>query len=225
MTKPFVVAGGIVRNRAWILPWHLAHVRSNLPALLYYLTGDNEDDTEEVLKLDGNDMNVPSFFSRHDTGFAGWRRDGEPRYSSEVMAGERNLWLKTAVERWPNLTHLWVVDSDVLPHLDCLEKLLAVDRPVVGAWVPGCTPTEGWDNGTGQARRTGAEGRRESTFRATMLGGCYLIRRDAIDAGVRWAAHPQGEDGGFGDSCRALGIDMWACPEARCGHVMTREGR
>ena len=37
---------------------------------------------------------------------------------------------------WPQATHLWVVDSDILPAPDCLEKLLEVDQPVVGAYVP-----------------------------------------------------------------------------------------
>lgn len=220
-----IVAGGIVRNRAWILPRHLEAVTLNGPARLFYVTGDNDDDTVGKLR----DWQYDEFteggpeklrYHLHDTGFPGWHRSGEPRYSSENMAPLRNLWGEEAVRRWPQLTHLWVVDSDVLPAADVLSRLLALNRPIAGAWVPGCTPCEGWSYERGRAVRSHWEERRGEPFRATMLGGCYLIRRDAWDAGLRWSPHPQGEDGGFGDSARKLGLEMWADPLARCEHVM-----
>lgn len=216
-----IVAGGIVRNRAWILGDSLERIRHAYYQTMsywqpFYVTGDNEDGTEKILEA----FCFPRGYLRYDTGFLGWHRTGEPRYSSENMAPLRNLWGEEAVRRWPQLTHLWVVDSDVLPAADVLSRLLALNRPIAGAWVPGCTPCEGWSSERGRAVRSHWEERRGEPFRATMLGGCYLIRRDAWDAGLRWAPHPQGEDGGFGDSARKLGLEMWADPLARCEHVM-----
>jgi hypothetical protein len=216
MSAPFVVAGGIVRNRAWVLPRHLSAVRANVPALMFYLTGDNTDDTVEILDADGEDMNVSGFHLVHNVGNLNFTRDGsegEGRYSSAIMADLRNRWAAEALKRWPQLTHLFVVDSDVLPEPDVLERLLAVDQPIVGAWVPGCPP---------QPELDGAEYILK-LFIATCLGGCYLIRRDALDAGIEWRQHAQSEDGGLAESARGLGFMLWADPDAKCTHIMERD--
>lgn len=232
-----VVAGGIVRNRAWILPRHLEAVSANKPSALYYLTGDNIDDTTGVLRdfaydaWERGDSERRIRFDILKTGFPGYERDGNPhRYHSSNMAPLRNRWLESAIAIFPDLTHLWVVDSDVLPAPDCLEKLLAVDQPVVAAFVPlqdGKMPIamRGWDGMTGRADRVGDEAAFRLPFLCTMVGGCYLIRRDAIDAGLRWAPHDQGEDGGFGDRARELGIELWCEPNARTEHVMEKPER
>lgn len=241
--KPFVVAGGIVRNRAWILRRHLSAVAACGPQKMFYVTGDNADTTEQILNgmhfaIIGNPLLPPEYLV-HDTGEPGYTRDGSdgPRYRSTHMAAERNLWAAEALKRWPQATHLWVVDSDVLPEPDVLEKLLAVDQPIVGAWVPGCTPATGWNALEGRAARTGAEDRFRLPFIATMLGGCYLVKRcvfycpfergvsPAYDFVGPWREHPQGEDGGFGDAVREMGFLMWADPAARCTHLMERDDR
>lgn len=152
----FVVAGGIVRSRAWCLPQHLRAVASNAYVReMFYCTGDNNDNTVEILNdfaflpinRDGGGLEV--LF--HDTGHPGHKRDPGPhRYDAANMAFLRNLWAEKAIERWPHLTHLWVVDSDVIPERRCLSKLLALDKPVVAARVPlmdGVTPI--WMGGMG----------------------------------------------------------------------------
>ncbi len=134
-----IVTGGIVRNRAWVLGRHLEAVRAQTtdPGRLYYLTGDNTDETEILLAESGVDYSVL------DTGFPGYERDGEPRYHSSNMGPLRNEWARVAVERY-DPAYLWVVDSDVLPSPGSLQHLLGVGKPIVGAWVPGCTPMMGW---------------------------------------------------------------------------------
>lgn len=218
----FVVAGGPVRNRAWCLPQHLDAVISNLDLGddLLYLTGDNEDSTTAVL----SDYRVEFFVC--DTGHPGYKRDPGPfRYDAANMALLRNLWAEGAIKRWPDLTHLLVVDSDVIPEPDCLSKLLALDKPVVAAHVPlmdGVTPIwmEGWDANADLPRRSGEERYRTEPQRCTLVGGCYLIRRDAWGAGLRWSPTEISEDGGFARSARDLGIEMWAHPGARTQHLM-----
>lgn len=217
-SKLFVVAGGIVRNRAWVIGDSIAAIGANGPQQLFYLTGDNIDNTLGILQS----MSPMVSTMVHSTGYPGYERSGPVRYSSSSMAPLRNVWLENATNAWKDLSHLWVVDSDVLPAPDVLDKLLAHNKPVVGAWVPGCTPCESWDKAEGQAMRSGKEHKHPGLFKATMLGGCYLIRRDAIDAGLRWAPHAQGEDGGFGDSARRLGIELWADRSAECEHRMTK---
>lgn len=227
----FVVAGGIVRNRAWCLPQHLDAVANNAGVReMFYCTGDNEDSTVEILSdfaylpinRDGGGLDAMI----HNTGHPGYKRDPGPfRYDAANMAFLRNLWAEEAIKRWSDLTHLWVVDSDVIPEPDCLSKLLALDKPVVAAHVPlmdGVTPIwmEGWGLTSDLPRRTGSERKRIKPQTCTLVGGCYLIRRDAWDKGLRWSPTEISEDGGFARSARDLGIEMWAHPGARTQHLM-----
>ena len=114
----FVVAGGPVRQRMWILERHCAAVLANRPDQLLYLEGDSTDGTREYLESHTNVI-------RHDTNAPNFTRDGsegEGRYSSAIMANLRNTWASEALKRWPQASHLWVVDSDVLPEVDELQR-------------------------------------------------------------------------------------------------------
>lgn len=226
----FVVAGGIVRNRAWILPRHLEAVASNYPDEMFYVFGDCTDDTQAELNKPG----VTSLC--HDTGEPGYTRDGSdgPRYSSKHMAAERNLWAAEALKRWPQLTHLWVVDSDVLPNPDVLEKLLDLKAIVAAAFVPiadGITPIHmmGWDHNDNQARRTGEEKLLTRPQVVTLVGGCYLIDQILfISCSQLWGEHPQGEDGYFSCFIRFMNninsrYKMLVDPSAKCIHIMKKD--
>lgn len=244
----FVVAGGIVRNRAWILPRHLSAVARCRPDAMFYVTGDNEDETNTVLAdfavRTFNELGpraprqAPFNYLVHDTGEPGWTRDGKeaPRYRSAHMAAERNLWAREALERWPQATHLWVVDSDVLPAPDVLERLLALKAPVAAAYVPvGTIPIHmmGWDSEHDRPKRTGEEKLLTKPHIVSMVGGCYLI--DARLLGhypppehsdpplPYWKEHPQGEDGGFAESVLRMGANMLVDPLAGCEHIMERD--
>jgi len=211
---------------------------------MHYLYGDCEDDTEAVLERYRKRPSLRLTFERFDTGCPTWRR-GE--YTSENMSLVRNEWVQQVLKEWPDVTHFWNVDSDVLPADDVLSRLLVVDKPVVGAYVPimdGVTPIHmvAWKDGPfveyesdmtgapvgaarcvalgGSARRMGMEKTLTKPHRVTLLGGCYLIQREAIEAGLEWGPHAQGEDGYFGDKCRELGLEMWVDPLAKCQHVM-----
>lgn len=59
------------------------------------------------------------------------------RLTPIVMA--RNMALNYAVSH-PDCTHVLFIDSDVRPHPDGLQKLLEMDRPLVGGVVPGRGP-------------------------------------------------------------------------------------
>lgn len=247
---PFVVAGGIVRNRAWILPRHLSTVALNNPAQMFYVTGDNKDETVAV--LNSGTITFPTYEKRHlgptvepdtwfgvplsylvhDTSEPGYTRDGSdgPRYRSAHMAAERNLWASEALKRWPQASHLWVVDSDVLPEPDVLEKLLVLKAPVAAAFVPigdGVTPIAmgGWDFGLMRPRRDGTERAKQDPWAATLVGGAYLVQKHVFLRGhdYPWSEHPQGEDGGFAAYCRREGFEMLHHPGARCRHIFNRD--
>lgn len=251
--QPFVVAGSIVRNRAWVLERHLESLflQQRPPDAFFYVYGDCTDNTEQVLRTALN-PHYPHVVSpsllRHDTGEPGYTRDASdgPRYRSEHMAAERNLWAEEALKRWPSLTHLFVVDSDVLPEPDVLEKLLALKAPVAAAFVPlqdGRTPIAmmGWDGAHNRPARTGEEALLTKPHVATLVGGAYLIQRWVLDEAYRqpgfndhekdrlwlplWGEHAQGEDGHFAKACQIHYATMLHHPGARCRHLMERDDR
>lgn len=155
------------------------------------------------------------------------------------LARVRNLWLEHALKSWPNLTHLWVVDSDILPAEDCLARLLALDKPVAGAFVPatrdgipmhmeGMKQTLkgtiiGPDTNVYTPYRQGTEAIGDEPRLATTVAGNFLIRRDVIDAGARWGYHPQDENVFFSLACRDLGIELWVDPLAKCEHLLAED--
>ena len=216
----WVVAGGIVRNRDWVIERSVQAIRNQhvQPDSIHYLTGDNKDATEDKLKQ----LDV-QYAVKH-TGYPGYNRVPLPgdshKYDSGNMSLLRNAWAQLHRN---TASHLWIVDSDVLPDSPVLAALLALDQPIAGAWVPGCTPMQGW-NGEHPVR-DGKEGLDGKVFKATMLGGCYLLRKDFLDATDwrPWGPDKQGEDGYLARMSRELGFSLWADPLAACTHIMKRD--
>lgn len=157
MSEPFVVVGCPIRNRAWALPRHLAALRAQArePDAYFYLANDCDDHTRKVgnMPCDGTiaclhdasvDVNgvepgpARLRFDILNTGDPGSERVAtadSPRYSTANLAAVRNEWVRRCLEHWPQASHLWSCDSDVIPDPDVLEKLLAADVPVCAAVV------------------------------------------------------------------------------------------
>jgi hypothetical protein len=247
MSEPFVVAGCPARNRAWALPgWYAAmQAQARAPDRCFILLNDCEDASEAAaFRLLHRDLGpLPLFrYEVFNTGFPGWSRgsrasgwkeseEGDPTYHSDDQANlgrVRTRFIDRALERWPDLTHVWSCDSDVYPDPDVLERLLALDRPVAGAVVRNtlsgafgymCCRLE-----SGEPCRKGrVEARMLDTgtpFEVTLIGACVLIRRDVLDAGCRYGAHPNGEDFHFNAAREAAGFEAWVDPLARTRHLM-----
>lgn len=235
----FVVAGTIARNRAWSLPqWYLALYDQQpfTPDAIRVLLNDCTDDSERLLRdmsfVSGDrwdEIKPQLIYDFVNTGTQGYERTGTPRYDVANLATLRNMWIGLCLERWPHLTHLWSVDSDVVPDADVLAKLLAVDEPIVGAVVRNSTaPCYNFFHGSDAdgPRRAGTEqfivDAFEQPIQVTMTGACVLLRRDVLDAGVRYGVHLRGEDVKFCIDAAEKGFKIWIEPTARCEHWMTK---
>lgn len=215
---PFVVAGGIVRNRDWVLEDSIQSLRANNVNALYYLTGDNIDNTRKILLDNG---------IKHtcwDTGHPGWRR-GE--YTSKIMGMLRNQWVEDALYVYPEATHLWSVDSDVIVPSNALDALLSHDKDVMAAYVPvagGAIPIHmyGWSDVEGHPVRTGDERHISSQIRrCTLVGACVLMKTSMLKKCMPvYGADGQGEDGYAARIFRNNGIEQWVDPIVICEHRM-----
>lgn len=218
-----VVAGGIVRNRGWVLSDSINSLKRQTfpPHQISYLTGDNKDDTELVLAGNGVHWWV------HNTGYPGFeRRESEwnpVRYSIPNLAMLRNIWCS----EHKDASHLFTVDSDMILNPNVLELLLSLDVPIAGAVMPGCPPLELWDYQPFVPpcwfpKRTHEEVHHKEPFNVACLCGCYLLRKDFLDL-VNWepfADDEQGEDVGLARKAKDLGVKMVAHPFATGEHRM-----
>lgn len=216
--KDKVIAGGIVRNRGWVLEDHLLALRANGISNLYYVTGDNIDDTENILKSNG------VRYTRFDTGWESYRRGG---YTSKIMGMLRNQWVYDAMHAYPEATHLWSVDSDVIVPSNALDALLSHDKDVMAAYVPvagGAIPIHmyGWSDVEGHPVRTGDERHISSQIRrCTLVGACVLMTTSMLKKCMPvYGQDGQGEDGFFAKRMRECGIEQWVDPVVITEHRM-----
>jgi len=129
-------------------------------------------------------------------------------------------------------THLFLLDSDVGPPLDCLSRLLALARPLAS----GCYPViqQGvlkWaisnKNSDGHYRLLEDPSLPTGPFEADAGGaGCLLISRAVFDRvkwpWFKWVENPDGsqisEDIYFFDKCAEAGIRVTIEPDIICDH-------
>lgn len=199
MSEPFVVVSIPIRNRAWAVPLLFDSLRRQTrpPDEILFVTGDNDDRTAEVIvetfwsyRDDRIDVTLEEF----DTGCPAWRRDGSPRYSLDDhanLAVVYNRGIEEALSRWPQMTHLWLLDSDVVPRPDVLELLLEARLEVVSAMVrnsPGALNFMLGMDAEGNPRRTGGEGARAFSMGCphlvTFLSACTLVERKWLELEV-----------------------------------------
>lgn len=243
MAEPFVVAAAIARNRAWVLPrWATAlYGQGRKPDAAYLLLNDCTDGSRLLLEGVSEQPGAwPAAFDVLNTGAEGYDRIA-PRYSTANIARLRNELTGRVLARWPQATHLWSVDSDILPDPDVLEKLLAADKPVCAAVVRNSTAPVwnfwrgaqefGWRGQPGYSWRPCRLGGRDNElaeelalggdrpFSVTMTGACVLIRRDVLDAGVRYADNVDGEDVAWSMAAREKGFPLYVHPLARTRHA------
>ena len=130
----------------------------------------------------------------------------------------------------PDFTHLMTIDSDTVPPVDCVDRLLELDSPIA----TGCTPLKDasglrWAlsisaiNGVPELMRTLPP----EPFEVLATGAsCLLIRREVIERlefpWFKTIENPDGsgqtEDFFFSQKCREGGFKIRADPAVRCRH-------
>lgn len=135
-------------------------------------------------------------------------------------------------------THLFMMDDDVIPPRDALEKLLSDDKDIVSGVYPAHTKDR---DGRPQppellAIRDGAPVHGEGLERVDYTGaGCLLGKREVFEAiSPPWFKFVFTEDGSlmrvsedvyFFNLARALGFGVWVDFDIKCGHVKTTDLR
>jgi len=231
-----------VRNRAWILPRYLEHLkRLDYPkGLLQYcfVINDCTDNTAELLedfaadpairaRLIYTDTMVPSFQLSFSPAASPQSKKPDHRrgtYSLSRLADLRNAILQAFLAS--DCQYLFSVDSDILVPSQVLMNLMISDCQVVSALV--CNGHQLGDQRIYNIlQRVGdhyefiREFPRDRLFPVDCTGAAYLIRRDVVEEyGVVYSAEKGGEDIGFCERAALQGIKLYCDGRLECQHVM-----
>lgn len=225
-TKRRVLIGCPVRNRGWILPRYLKCVSElDYPAELIsyaFIVNDSSDDTFTILSEFKEKSAAPVYLTVLNLGNRNpYARGGTNIKQLVVLRNHLLEFLLTT-----DCTHLFSVDSDILVPPDALSRLMSHDLPVVSALVRNdhhISSSPGYYNILEQ--RGGMYYPLQSFPRGQVIkvdctGAVYLIQRHVIEKGVRYSWHLQGEDVGFCENARGMGIELWCDTGLECEHIM-----
>ncbi|MGE5415321.1 MAG: glycosyltransferase [Acidobacteriota bacterium] len=220
-----VLIGCPVRNRAWILPSYLDSLLNlNYPEELReyaFIVNDCVDDTWQILQEFALNCSSPvhlivkNMGSKTSTIRGGYNLNGLVVLRNELL----NVFLRT------KCSHLFSVDSDILVKSESLRRLLELGIPIVSGLVRNDHHLGdlGFYNILQEEHGHLVPIRdfpRDQVISVDCTGAAYLIKREVIEAGVRYKMHRQGEDAGFCEEARKFGFTMSCHTGIECEHVM-----
>lgn len=208
MAKVFV--GAPVRNRGWVLERHLEGVLDqDVDMEFCYILNDSTDDTEEILKGYG----FP--YITHNLGGNHGHTRGQ--YSFDSLSKLRNKLLDEFLKS--DCDYLFSVDTDIIIPKGSLRQLIEDDKDVVSMLIK--------NHPTMQAHNVMIDGRHlplvpEGVIECDLTGAVYLIKREVIEAGVRYAHSIRGEDVPFCESAKKEGYKLYCDTRLRPIHAYKR---
>lgn len=196
-----VLIGSPVRNRAWVLPRHIAGIvkqRNEVEFQTCYIVNDCKDRTEEILQLQG------FHYIKRDWGPFQTRSEKRGHYSYLHLALLRNTLLEHFLAT--DCEYLFSCDTDIIIPEGSLKKLIDHDKDIVSMVIR--------NHPTMMAHNVMKEFRHMPQIPYGLIscqftGAVYLIKRKVIEAGVRYAYHPWGEDAPFCLQAREKGFQLF----------------
>jgi hypothetical protein len=133
-----------------------------------------------------------------------------------------------AMYRIPRPTHIFFIDSDVLPRANTLEKLLDLDKDIaVGVYPTTSKKGLSWSVAKEELFLR-IDDLPRSPFKVKYTGfGCVLVKMEVFEK-LQWpywknefveGGIEKGEDIYFCDKVREAGFDIWCEPKVKCNHI------
>jgi cellulose synthase/poly-beta-1,6-N-acetylglucosamine synthase-like glycosyltransferase len=221
MTK--VLIGCPVRDRGWVIHRHLEalkkiRVPEGVEVEFLYVLNDSTDNTKDILEQYG----VP--YVEYNTGREGYTRQKYNPANYGHLAEIRNYFIDRFLET--DADYLFSIDSDIIVPEEALEVLLADDKDIISMILcnqPGDMPRRAHnvmnEDPSGMMVHI-LSYPLEQVFPCDLTGACYLIKREVLQAGVRYAQDPQGEDIPFCRQAKRLGFGIFCDSRVKPIHVM-----
>jgi len=208
MHKVFI--GSPVRNRGWILQEHIDSLKSQsgIDPEFFYVLNNSTDNTEQTLKK--NDIR----YIKHDIQYPthDWTRG---HYSFQDLATVRNVFLEEFLKS--DCEYLFSIDSDIIlrSHVSILDLILN-DKDVISGLIK--------NSQTIFAHNILIKGMQPrhiplGTIPVDTTGAVYLIKREVIEAGVRYGFHRYGEDYIFCEQASEKGFGIYCDTTVQALHA------
>jgi cellulose synthase/poly-beta-1,6-N-acetylglucosamine synthase-like glycosyltransferase len=239
MNKPIIAVGCPVQNREKIIEEYLeALYNLNYPKdriIPTFFVNNTSDKTGEIIlewikKVSSEYKMV--IYARKDNLYKK-RKDSQDRENRDytLFTIVRNHFLKLLNDKSIEWDYLFSVDSDIIVHKDILNSLLAHQKSIVSALVYNGMH---WGNKEYNYRVKKEQGRKgycvyqhlpQNIFEVDVTGACYLIKREVIEAGVKYKQTPFGEDIGFCETAKQKGFKLFCDPKLRPDHRLEGDTR
>lgn len=160
---------------------------------------------------------------------------------NDGVARSRNNLVADAIAPGSDVTHILFLDNDIIPEPWHLDRLLAADKPLIGALYPKKQATLEWVMNTGEGSKIDAEGRMKVKHLGT---GFWLLRvaelrqhiekhpeikygGDPHPGAIRWDVFPMhakdgrylSEDWAFCERWNADGFEVWVDTKCQLRHI------
>ncbi|MDP9699762.1 GT2 family glycosyltransferase [Paenibacillus intestini] len=202
-----VLIGSPVRNRAWVLERHLQSLdQQAVHQQFRYILNDSEDQTEHILQ----EHRIP--YSTYDLGKTYGHLRGQYAYAH--LAKLRNRLLEEFL--LTDCDYLFSVDTDIIVPEDSLEQLMNNDKDICSMLIRNHPQIKAHN---ALIRGQHVPEFREGLIPVDLTGAVYLIKREVIEAGVRYANHASGEDAPFCEQAKSLGFELFVDTRLRPVHV------
>jgi hypothetical protein len=206
-----------------------------------FLENDSTDGTLDVLAAAKTDMEEAGWnvtVASISTAADMWQRGDYAHNQYANLANVRNQFLEMFLRT--DADYLLSVDSDVIVPPDIVARLYrslldhelySGGEVIMGAAISNVPnkPLDGETPGNYMYRQCGegvyfhpATFPTSGTHIVDLIGAVYLIPCSVIEAGARYAPHPQGEDAPFCQAAQKLGYRLLVNMDVKCEHRMVK---
>lgn len=231
--EPAVLIGAPIRNMEKTVPLYLEGILGleypKKRIALMWILNDSEDTSAQLLqefkekhekKYKRVVITQMDFGAPRDEKLAQVRYAGENLWGTiDSMARGKNV-LKDNIE--PDEQYLFYVEGDVILKKDCLKKLLAHQRPIVGAMVktgdmPNCFNILRFDSALDCFTRDSLD-IPDVLSLVDFISGPVLFRRDILSE-IAFGKMASGEDAMAMRMCAQKNIPVWVDPQITMEHL------
>lgn len=220
-----ILIGAPVRDRAWILPRFIDHIKNmntdNIKLDTLFLINDCVDNSKNLLESAGfNTMNSDGLISKTSSPLRG-------KYSYQHLANLRNIlieeFLKTDNE------YMFSIDTDILVPQNGLEKLLSNKKEICSMIL--CNQKGELGKRAHNIMNYNSERglyqhifnwEKDSMLKVDLTGAVYLIHRKVFESGVRYDNNKQGEDIPFCRTAKEKNFEIFCDTSLKPVHVMSQ---
>ncbi|MDK8192517.1 hypothetical protein QP794_20740 [Paenibacillus sp. UMB7766-LJ446] len=202
-----IFIGAPVRNRAWIMERHLQSLKQQkVDKRFFYILNDSEDQTEQIL----NDHQIS--YMTHNLGKTYGNLRGQ--YSYHHLAQLRNILLDEFLKS--DCDYLFSIDTDIIIPEQSLERILENEKDICAMLIRNHPRLKAHNAMIGGKH---VQKFSEGVIPVDLTGAVYLIKREVIEAGVRYGSHPIGEDAPFCEQAQQLGYGLYVDTRLRPVHA------